>query len=511
MSVYELYKPLRNYLRKFPLLESLGVVRAYIQHLQFKQPFPSDIQVLEDLLNERTHKEKMLYAPEWELDILAKEIILNSPEHAEKTLRLWPAFAGAINRIKDLENNIYGAHRELAQSNILIELFRIIHRQFPWQRLPHTNALLRYFKIFGTAEFAPILKERIGIEAAKLYTIGLLFCGNFITNFGFNLPPRIVIPGITLEDVDCFIRHFSTDMPTLKRLIAEKQSYDQDYAYTFNPLRKYPLIQVNLQGKSAVIAPIPTFLFRRFTEGVYYEICGDNRFPDAFGRSFQNYVGDVLVAANRTKNLTILAEQSYHVGKDRKDSIDWILSDATGDLFIECKTKKLRFEAKIGLASTDVLNADLDKMADFVVQTYKTLIDALNGLYKHWHFKENKPLYLMIVTLEEWFTFGDKILPIIDEAVRQKIIEANIDPAIMEKYPCTICATDDFELAAQVMAKTNIQTLMRKKITGESRRWNLYSLLNSVFKDEISQMRDSLFPEEMKRIHPDIKTNGLSN
>ena len=131
MSVYDLYKPLRNHLRQFPLLESLGVVRAYVQHLQFKVPFPANIEVEQEFLRARHRHEKKVY--EWELDILAREIVLNSPEHAEKTLRSWHEFAEAINKIKELENSITGAYPELHQKNILIELYRIGHRQFPWQ------------------------------------------------------------------------------------------------------------------------------------------------------------------------------------------------------------------------------------------------------------------------------------------------------------------------------------------------------------------------------------------
>jgi len=35
--------------------------------------------------------------------------------------------------------------------------------------------------------------------------------------------------------------------------------------------------------------------------------------------------------------LTVFPEHPYHVGKYRKDSVDWIVSDRTADLFIECK------------------------------------------------------------------------------------------------------------------------------------------------------------------------------
>jgi len=47
MSVYEHYTPLRKYLRQFPLLESLDVVRAYIQYLQIGQPLGAVAGVVE--------------------------------------------------------------------------------------------------------------------------------------------------------------------------------------------------------------------------------------------------------------------------------------------------------------------------------------------------------------------------------------------------------------------------------------------------------------------------------
>src|SRR5262249_4092861 len=78
--VYELYKPLRNYLREVGLLESLGVIRAYAAFLQFKRPFPFDIEVHRSLLDARTVADRSLY--EWELDVLVRELILNAQESA---------------------------------------------------------------------------------------------------------------------------------------------------------------------------------------------------------------------------------------------------------------------------------------------------------------------------------------------------------------------------------------------------------------------------------------------
>jgi len=199
----------------------------------------------------------------------------------------------------------------------------------------------------------------------------------------------------------------------------------------------------------------------RFTDGMYYEIRDALGFEKAFGDSFERYVGEVFEKANRSESLTICAAQPYHVGKDRKDSVDWVVSDPTGDLFIECKTKRLRANAKSSLASTEILDDDLDKMAGFIVQTYKTLIDALDGRYEHWTARADKPIYPLIVTLEEWFAVGNKILPEIDKVAHRKLAESQIDAALMEKYPYTICAIQDLELVAQIIPITGIHTMMR--------------------------------------------------
>ena len=78
MSIYKHYKPLRNYLRQFPLLESLDVVRAYIQYLQLGVPLPPYIEFNAEILNKG--RESGIY--EWALDILARELILNAADYA---------------------------------------------------------------------------------------------------------------------------------------------------------------------------------------------------------------------------------------------------------------------------------------------------------------------------------------------------------------------------------------------------------------------------------------------
>ena len=495
-QVYNAYKPLRNYLRNFPLHESLKVVHAYIQFLQFKNPFPKDIEVHDKcLLTKRA--EKGIY--EWELDILAREIILNCPETGSKSLKAWPNLAGAINRIKELENEITIIHSEKVSSNILLELHRTGHRQFPWQRSINNNAMLRYFRIFGTDAFIPIFQEKIGLPAAYLYRLGLCFTGHFIDTYECILPLDVSQIEMTTDMLDTFVRHFSMNIADLKRLIAEAQCYDEDYAYTLNPMRFYPFIKTELHGKLMLLCYSMPYVCRRFTEGVYYEVCGAEGFGKAFGDSFQQYVGDVANAANKSKKMSIFPEKSYQIGKNKKTSIDWIISDSNADLFIECKTKKMRLISKVSLASKQ-LDEDLDKMADFIAQMYRTLADALSGHYPHWK-PTDKPIYPIITVLEEWYTFG-KVIPTINEKTRAKLTATGIDAAILEKHPYTICAIEDLEFVLQVMDKVGIANVMSKKVDGERQQWQVISLLQNDFKDELKECDELLFPHEYEKIHP---------
>ncbi len=183
---YELYKPLRNHLRKVCIEDSLFVVWAYVQHIQFNNQIPSEIEVSQEFLNRKHRAEKGIYS--WELELITKEIIINSQEgqRCPETLRQWSYYAKTINNLKTLENAI--AKEYLNQNNILTELHRIAHRQFPWQTTFFKGQLIRYYKIFKHPDIENIVYNKIGVSLYELYLLGYIF-------FSFYLKtPAIVYP-----------------------------------------------------------------------------------------------------------------------------------------------------------------------------------------------------------------------------------------------------------------------------------------------------------------------------
>jgi hypothetical protein len=339
--VYDLFKRLRNELRKQAIHPSLYVMWAWMQHLQFQLPLPRDIDLPLGMALKPWGPQKGVY--EWELAVLVKQLLAEAPDTGSTDLRSWRSFSATLNTLKDLDNDISDRYGELYRSKIFVEMSRHAHHQFWWQRSYKLGPeVTRYLKIFSSPAVDAILQSHLGMSTRALYAIGLSFSGHFLGAYEFVAPIKIHLTSVTAQDVDRFLSLYARDMEAMRALCREAQSFDENFIYAFNPLLQYPL--VSYAGGSRLIAPAPRLLLRRFTEGVYYDV----------------------------------------IGKNKKRSIDWIASDTTGELFIECKTKRMRLDAKFALSDLTPLEGELDKLGYFAVQVYKTLTDALEGGYPHW-------------------------------------------------------------------------------------------------------------------------------
>lgn len=256
MDISDTYRPLRNHLRRVSLLESLGVIRAYAQHFQFRRPFPKDIQVHDSLLLAGGTAQRDLQL--WELETLTREVILNSPDDAsgEKSLRNWDYFAGAINKIKDIDNAIA---RFYTRANLIHELHRLAHRQFPWQRAPNQRALARYFYIFSNPPLDTILRSVLGLSARELYLAGMAFTGSILDDLVLDNPPSTDIPDLAPDLIARFVTRFSRPLAEIRSKLGAAQKLDENYFYTFNPLVAYPMIGMTVRGRESLVVPLSTY------------------------------------------------------------------------------------------------------------------------------------------------------------------------------------------------------------------------------------------------------------
>jgi hypothetical protein len=502
--IYKAYKPLRNAIRKLELADSLGVIRAYMTNLQFNQNIPPDCQVHPDY-----YAKGAAWVSEFHLETICREVVLHAREfgRAEDTLKDWKILARTVNRLKKLEELIAARYR--SSDFLMQELHRMAHRQFPWQAFrPNAVNITRYHMIYGHPPLAGIIKMATGLSPEELFLFGMALLGVFLNSFAQTYPAAIQIPGLSPEGLDRFLGHFSRNLPELKGLLQTEHQMNERFAYAYHSLRAFPLIRMKFQGKDHLVCPIPTLLFWRFIGGIYYEIFSQPGFENAFGEAFQWYVGQVLENGTTREKTRIYPECEYRVGRDTKRTVDWIVDQGNAALFVEAKTKRLRFEARVEIVQQDILSKELDKLAAMIVQVYKSIRDYRDGKYPNYAFDPQRKIYPMVVTLEDWFLMGPKMVNEVKGDVSRRMEKEEIPLEYLKDMPFSVCSTHEFEQAVQVMDQVGIVTVMQGKVVDSRQEWTLSAFLRDGFREYARNSR-FLFQKEFDAIG--VKTIGEWN
>ena len=506
-NIFQAYKPLRNNLRKLCLDDSFFVIWNFVQYLQFGNEIDKTIEVNPALMYSKDTKS---WRPnEWELELLAKEIIINSQDiySSPKSLKKWSYFSGTLVKLRNLCNEI--AKTYIDENNVINELNRIAFRQFPWQSRPSRDFLVRYYKIFNVPALNNIVKKIIDLTIRDLYFIGLAFGGAYLKKpeIPLSLLDKLYIKKIGSNKVYRFLNFTSKDISILKDKMIEGQEINDKFEYSFNYLRTYPIIRMFYRKEESLVCPLPTLLFWRITAGLYYEICKEKDFGVNFGSSFQEYVGEVIKKANDNKEIKFIREEEYYIGRNRKDTVDWIVYDGDSALFIECKTKRIILHGKIELKDSLLIEEELDKMAKFILQIYKTIDEYLNNKYPSFNYEEKRQIYPLILTMENWFLFGYKRLGILKKRIIKEFDNMNLPVDYLDKMPYSICSMEEFENIIQIIQITGIKEFMSKKIFDkEKNEWLFDTFITEEFPEESKNLK-FLFNDEADIIFRHIISN----
>jgi hypothetical protein len=246
------------------------------------------------------------------------------------------------------------------------------------------------------------------------------------------------------------------------------------------------------------MCPIPRFAQERITTGVFYDIVKEHGFSDAFGPAFQRYVGEVIAAAC-SDGFTVTPESEYYVGKDRKDGVDWTVSDNSGVLYIECKTKRMRLGAK-DLSNLAELESDLTELAKAIVQHYKNINDVLAGRTQQ--AAPSVPVFMMVVTLESWHLMSTTVRRQLADMVVDRMQKTALPLQMIDDIPWQVVAAQEFEQVVQVFKEEGIASVLGEKVTPEYRDWDLNGFMHETSAAWPARYVP-LFPEDETRLFPD--------
>lgn len=252
----------------------------------------------------------------------------------------------------------------------------------------------------------------------------------------------------------------SRSFADLRAEMVERQSFDVNWAYSFNPLRAYPLVHAG--NPRSVMCPAPPILLQRLTDGLYFDLMGADRgFGNAIGKAFESYVGKVM--ARISQNAFELREETSW-GKPERRSVDWIVIDQSAALFVECKLGRLDIASQTEIAPEPPFIAAIERLAGNVGQLYATLGEALAGGYPHWK-PDGRPVHPIVVTFHEWFCFGPFFYKHLDKLVDAEFVRRGLDRTLLERHPYSVCSIAEFEGLLTACKGASIDSVLSEKMS----------------------------------------------
>jgi hypothetical protein len=325
--------------------------------------------------------------------------------------------------------------------------------------------------------------------------LGVAVTGNFNRNWGMSTNQDYSMLGIPRDVSDHFFSRIAAPISKLKEMTEGLQSYGADWLYTWNPLEGTPLIRVDPLYPDRVVCPIPRFLFRRFSSGIFYDLVKASDFDNSFGNSFQAYAGEALKAYLHDP-FSIIAPEPYFVGKDKKHGTDWIVSDQNAHVFVECKSKRLTLNARTK-TEPSALQRDIRILAEAIVQNYKNIDDVVEGR-ANW-LAHGKPIYSFIVTLEDWFMLSPGVREMLDSEIVRLFELERLSPQLLKSSPYTLLSVHELEIVAQVIAQVGVEAVMARKVSTERHSWSFLPFLGQEFSAELKNVEWGRHRNELNR------------
>jgi hypothetical protein len=467
--MYEKYKPLRNRMRGFNIEESLLTIWCLSQHIM-NNAEPPPIQ------GAPRGKFKELILPHY-LSLLCREILLNgATTPGTRTLSKWADVVSALRAIQD-----FAAYTSpTAESSFQLELHRIGQQQLPLQRRPSVSRFMRYVSLYESADVAPILQRVTGISAPDYSFMGFMTYTQVSKAPRFMTSVDLAAAGIPATTRDRFFQLASGNLATIRARLQKNQRFDHTWQYTFDSFDDSPLINLDESHPERVYCPMAERSFTRFTEGTFYLLCREKGFDNAFGKAFEAYASHVLRKSCTSSRIQVHEQKPFTIKGNVNHGVDFVLSDASANVFVECKTKRLNLQGRVAPTAED-LDAQLTILADAVVQNYRNIRLAIDGRTE-WTLNTS-PCVNLVVTLEDWFLVSPDSHSALIKMVQRLLAERELE-SMFDKVPFAILTAEKFEVFCCAIENKGIDALVSPLFADHRTAWSLAAHLDGGFRDE---------------------------
>jgi hypothetical protein len=155
--------------------------------------------------------------------------------------------------------------------------------------------------------------------------------------------------------------------------------------------------------------------------------------------------------------------------------------------------------AKTSLLDDKELFTQLNILGEAITQAYLSLQAYRDGTYKNptYTFEATKKAYVCVTTLERWYLMGPQI-EMLHEIVKEKVVEAGLDEAILAEAPYVVMSVDDMEKVAHLAKAHSMSEILQPYIDDQKNKgWEFSSYMFGAFKEELGEY-EYIFDDDIK-------------
>jgi hypothetical protein len=488
MPMYQHYKPLRNLVRTLELEHSLTVIWELSDHL-VNGGTPPRIRGVPPFTDLRK-----IIRP-YQILLLCREVLLNANGPGRRSLSEWKDLGSVLDSITR-----YGALvGDVNPDNVQMMLHRVAQQQLPLQRPISIGRLMRYVHVYLNPEVAPLLQRTLDITAREFTFLGIATYTQIAKNPRFVTQVDLTSLGISNEARDKFYARMTSTLASMRASLKDYARFDHTWEYTFNPISDRPLINVDPSHPERVYGPNPERMLTRFNEGTFFILYGQPNFSDIFGRAFESHIFAVLSRTSPPATFNWQRGPAYQANQNKHHGTDFILTDATANVFVECKTKRLNLAGQVAATQQD-LDAELSKLADAIVQNYANIEHYLQG-GTPWP-ANGLPSVNLVITLEDWLLITPDTFSTLASKVETRVQTKELSH-VLQSVPYAIASSEAFEAVCCALQEDTLHGIFGGCFSARPGEWQLagtlqlkhsesFSRANRLFADEFRQVTNQL-------------------
>jgi len=377
-------------------------------------------------------------------------------------------FSDVIYGCDKLSGKVYSAQID---SMVWRWLHTLAHTQLKSNSNNYINVSYRYFLIFSDPKITTHIEKFIGISYIDFLRCALwlhaVFSRRYKVPKSYFMRENTQFTSFSKINMTKTLKLLSLPIIKLREELKKTVTYDEDiFIFQGNCHLEYPIID---EGKN-LYCLFPEHLLSQALSGIYYMTkIYESEFDlaNAFGKSFERYVGIILSKNNEQGKYDISEEIVFEYKHNTLKTSDWIVFSDTEIIFIECKTKRLRLPSKTLEKFSETLDEDIAFIAHAIIQLYKIADHYKSGNISELVFDPMKKIRLIVITMEEWFIGAPDIRDKLNLKIEDLLKENGIYLEISMQFPYECYSIDRFEVDSQIMFKMGFNNFSEMQKRGE--------------------------------------------